>query len=98
MNIRKAFARALKQTRKAKGLTQEDFSEVSSRTYLSSLERELKSPTLDKIDELASVMKIHPVTLLIMSYTYTKRGETLNSLYEKVSAESKEIHDLCNKL
>ncbi len=55
-------------TRKARGLSQEAFSDVSSRTYLSSLERGLKSPTLKKMDELCGVMGIHPLTLLTLAY------------------------------
>ena len=43
---------ALRRIRKARGLSQEAFSDVSSRTYLSSLERDLKSPTLNKLAEL----------------------------------------------
>lgn len=98
MDTRKAFARALKETRHAKGLTQEDFSDVSSRTYMSTLERELKSPTLDKIDALASVMKIHPLTLLTMAYAYMKRGETPKALLAKINAEILEISSLKEKL
>lgn len=47
----------MKASSKARGLSQEAFSDVSSRTYLSSLERGLKSPTLNKIEELCEVMK-----------------------------------------
>jgi transcriptional regulator with XRE-family HTH domain len=54
--------------RKAKGITQEDFGVVSSRTYVSSVERGLKNPTLAKIDELAEVLGVHPVTLLTLAY------------------------------
>lgn len=68
MNSRKGFAMALRQLRTSKGLTQEDFSNVSSRTYLSSLEREMKSPTLAKIEDLSEVMEIHPATLLVLTY------------------------------
>ena len=39
MNLKQGFARALKQARKQKGLSQESFSDVSSRTYVSTLER-----------------------------------------------------------
>ena len=38
MDIKDAFAIALKQARTANKLTQEDFSDISSRTYVSSLE------------------------------------------------------------
>lgn len=59
---------ALKTVRKARGLSQEDFSDVSSRTYMSTLERDLKSPTLSKLAELCEVMEVHPLTLLALAY------------------------------
>ena len=68
MDLKQAFGQALKEIRTEKGLTQEDFAIVSSRTYLSMLERGLKSPTLEKIDEICSVLKVHPVTLLHRCY------------------------------
>lgn len=69
MAAKSSLAKALKTVRKARGLSQEAFSDVSSRTYLSSLERDLKSPTLNKLAELCEVMKIHPVTLLALAYS-----------------------------
>lgn len=69
-----AFPAALKALRKARGLSQEDFSDVSSRTYLSSLERGLKSPTLSKIVELCEVMEVHPLTLLTLAYGRDSKG------------------------
>jgi transcriptional regulator with XRE-family HTH domain len=68
MTAKRSFAEALRTVRKARGLSQEAFSDVSSRTYLSILERGLKSPTLNKVDELCDVMSIHPLTLLMLSY------------------------------
>lgn len=64
MAARYSLAKALKTVRKARGLSQEAFSDVSSRTYMSTLERDLKSPTLHKLSELCEVMEIHPLTLL----------------------------------
>jgi transcriptional regulator with XRE-family HTH domain len=49
-------------------LSQEAFSDVSSRTYMSTLERDLKSPTLHKLAELCEVMEVHPLTLLTLAY------------------------------
>jgi len=63
------FGSALRKIRKLKGISQEDFSEQSSRTYVSTLERSLKSPTLSKIEELSAVLGIHPLTLLFFSYS-----------------------------
>lgn len=58
----------MRTIRKARGLSQEDFSDVSSRTYMSTLERDLKSPTLHKLAELCGVMEVHPLTLLTLAY------------------------------
>lgn len=91
MDIRQAFGQSLKVARKAKGLSQEDFSIASSRTYLSSLERGLKSPTLDKINSLAERMEIHPLTLLTLTYL-CHQGETdPTNLLIQIKSESKNI-------
>jgi transcriptional regulator with XRE-family HTH domain len=73
------LSEALKTIRKARGLSQEAFSNVSSRTYMSSLERDLKSPTLNKLTELCEVMEVHPLTLLTLAYAGddTRRAEQL---------------------
>lgn len=49
---RSGYSRGLDKGR----LTQEDFGLVSNRTYLSALERGLKSPTIDKLQEIAQVI------------------------------------------
>ena len=87
MEHREAFAKALRALRKHKGLTQEDFDEFSSRTYISLLERAQKSPTLDKINELAQVLGIHPLTLLALSYHYEQPRRSLDALWSKVEKE-----------
>ncbi len=68
MAAKHTLSEALKTIRKARGLSQEAFSNVSSRTYMSSLERDLKSPTLNKLTELCEVMAVHPLTLLTLAY------------------------------
>ncbi|CAE6756084.1 helix-turn-helix domain-containing protein [Paraburkholderia aspalathi] len=62
------FGKALKQLRTITNVTQEDFGLVSSRTYISTVERGLKSPTLGKIEQLAEVLGVHPLTLLAVAY------------------------------
>ncbi|KPX00811.1 DNA-binding protein [Pseudomonas syringae pv. coryli] len=68
MDLSNAIGAALKEAREAKGLTQEDFVGVSGRTYLSEIERGLKSPTLEKLDQLATRIGIHPLELLVSCY------------------------------
>lgn len=82
-----SLAKALKAVRKARGLSQEAFSDVSSRTYLSTLERDLKSPTLSKLAELCEVMNVHPLTLLTLAYTGDSAQE-LDELLDRVRREA----------
>ena len=87
MEIKNAFAKALKQIRSNKGLTQEDFSNVSSRTYVSTLERAIKSPTLDKIESLANVLKIEPLTLLTLTYMIKRNDVEADDLLQIINKE-----------
>lgn len=85
MTSKASLAAALKAVRKARGLSQEAFSVVSSRTYLSSLERGLKSPTLSKLCALCEVLEIHPLTLLTLAYATD--GTDVARLLSRVQSE-----------
>lgn len=87
MELRYAFAKALRKARKANGLTQEDFADVSSRTYLSTLERGQKSPTLDKVHVLAQTIGIHVLSLMTLTYLCSKNELEMDSLFEKIRIE-----------
>ncbi|EMM5787324.1 helix-turn-helix transcriptional regulator [Pseudomonas aeruginosa] len=84
--VKPSLPDALRRIRKARGLSQEAFSDVSSRTYLSSLERDLKSPTLNKLAELCEVMEVHPLTLLTLAYAGDSERKT-DQLLEQVRQE-----------
>ncbi|KRE89472.1 XRE family transcriptional regulator [Frateuria sp. Soil773] len=90
MAAKLGLAAALKTVRKARGLSQEAFSDVSSRTYLSTLERDLKSPTLHKLAALCEVMGIHPLTLLTLAYAGANDRKT-EQLLEQVRRELQEM-------
>lgn len=85
--MRDAFAKALRTARKAHGFTQEDLAVVSSRTYVSILERGQKSPTLNKMNDIADAMGIHLISLIALSYICHKNSGDLDDLLEKVRAE-----------
>jgi transcriptional regulator with XRE-family HTH domain len=91
MNLKEGLGVALRAIRKHKGLSQEDFSDVSGRTYMSALERGMYSPTVDKLDELASVMGVHPVTLLVASYMKAEPGLSPEELMVRVRLELEEV-------
>lgn len=85
--IQSDFAQALRYARKARALTQEDFDEVSSRVYVSALERGVKQPTLAKVDVLAAKLDLHPLTLLALSYCSKPSIEEVQQLCKRINAE-----------
>ena len=61
-----AFGRVLRRLRRQRRLTQEDLAEASGchRSYVSFLERGLKSPTLHTLFELAAALGVRPVQIV----------------------------------
>jgi len=92
MSLFRRFGAGLQLARKSRGLTQEDFSIVSSRTYLSSLERGMKSPTISKLEQLASVIGVHPLSLLALAYCPNSEQEC-RELCERITTE---LHSICS--
>ncbi|RTL41058.1 MAG: XRE family transcriptional regulator [Burkholderiales bacterium] len=62
------FGKALRAVRLERDLSQEDFYEVSGRTYVSRLENNGADPSLSKIVQLAQLMGTHPLTLLTLAF------------------------------
>ena len=90
-----SLAAALRTVRKARRLSQEAFSDVSSRTYMSVLERDLKSPTLSKLTDICEVLRVHPVTLLVLAYSQGA-PEGAQSVLDEVMEELRELQESSN--
>jgi len=81
------FSRALRTARMARGLPQEAFDAISSRNYVSCLERGLKQPTITKVDELSAVLNVHPLSLLTLAYLGGANPSDLTRLLDQVRTE-----------
>lgn len=86
MELKKAFGKVFRWFRTKRDLSQEDFSEVSGRTYVSSLERGMYSPTLEKLEALAPLLDVHPITLLVCTYA-ERDGVSPELLLQRVRQE-----------
>jgi transcriptional regulator with XRE-family HTH domain len=95
MGLLQRFGVGLQRARAKRGLTQEDFDVVSSRTYLSSLERGLKAPTITKLEELASVIDVHPLALFAMAYMPSDPQER-ERFFEELRADIELLHPMGN--
>ncbi len=81
------FAKALRAVRLERGLSQEDFDDVSGRTYISRLENGGADPTLTKVDQLASTLSVHPLTLLLLSFCTKGTTGEVDRLLTRVREE-----------
>jgi transcriptional regulator with XRE-family HTH domain len=65
--LRAGFARALRQRRTVMRVSQEELADRADlhRTYVSALERGLKSPSLGAIEALATALELRPHELII---------------------------------
>lgn len=86
MELKKSFGKVFRWFRSQNSLSQEDFSDVSGRTYISTLERGIHSPTIDRLQALAPMLRIHPITLLVCTYAEMD-GVSAQDLLQKVKKE-----------
>ncbi len=92
--ITPGFGHALRALRLARGLSQEDFDEVSGRTYLSRLENHGAFPSLSKVVQLAQTMGVHPLTLLTLSFCEKGNASEAQRLLDAIVAEIASIENL----
>jgi transcriptional regulator with XRE-family HTH domain len=85
------FGAAFKAVRLARGLTQEDFALHSGRTYISELERGIKQPTLQKIDDLVVPLEVHPLTLIALAYLEQWDMLACENLFAQILEELDEV-------
>ncbi|CEG52162.1 helix-turn-helix domain-containing protein [Stutzerimonas kunmingensis] len=90
MDFRQALGMSLRRVRKSRGLTQEAFSSVSSRTHMSELERGVIGITVEKLIEIADVMGVHPLTVLLDSFS-SYEGVTSERLLKQIAREITEV-------
>ena len=86
MSLKVAFAAVLKAMRANRGLTQRNLAEVSSRTYVSKLERGYSSPTLEMLTTLSVPLNVNPLTLIAITLS-TESGESVSTLLRRAHEE-----------
>ncbi|WP_408497105.1 helix-turn-helix domain-containing protein [Paraburkholderia xenovorans] len=69
-----------------RGISQDGLG-VSSRTYLSALELGKQTPTLDKFDEIARAIGVHPLSVLYYAYAVGLKPQEVTELGRIVRSE-----------
>lgn len=93
VDIKQAFGRTFAKARKSAKLVQDDFEQVSSRSYISYIERGKVSISLEKLHELSEVVGIHPVSLLFQTYLYDEKENSALDLMSKIMADLKKFDE-----
>ena len=86
MPLRLGLGRGLRAARRLRGISQDGLG-VSSRTYLSALELGKQTPTLDKLDEIARAIGVHPLSVLNYAYLVGLTPQEVRELRRVVRSE-----------
>lgn len=87
MDLRAAVGIAIRKIRISRAMPQEGLG--PSQSYVSDVERGMKSPSIEKIDDIATVLGVHPVTLL--AYAYVQAGVQPSDLLERIQFELSQL-------
>ncbi|WP_448632583.1 MULTISPECIES: helix-turn-helix domain-containing protein [Pseudomonas fluorescens group] len=86
MSLKASFATVLRAVRGQRNVSQRDFADTISRTYLSKLETGRSSVTLDKLEQLSERLGLSPLTLLALTISEST-GQSSAELIEKLCLE-----------
>ncbi|QOH69648.1 helix-turn-helix transcriptional regulator [Pseudomonas putida] len=90
MALKSSFAVVLRALRSKRNITQREFADTTSRTYLSKLESGKSSITLDKLEQLSERLDLSPLALLALTVS-EETGEPAAALVDKLGVELRKL-------
>jgi transcriptional regulator with XRE-family HTH domain len=91
--LKKAFASTLRFMRRQSSVLQADFEGGISQSYVSRLERGQASITIEKLEEVAARLKVHPLTLVAATWGASEQVPP-SQLLQRVQRELEAIDGL----
>lgn len=91
MQLRIAFARAVRLLRSHKGLSQQDLGRGLDRSHISRLETGRHNPTIEASESVAQSMEVDPLSLLVVAYAIKRRAtprEVLKQLSDELGSHA----------
>lgn len=85
MDTTHALGQAIKWHRTKLALSQETMG--TSQSYVSDIERGLKSLSVEKLEEFADAMGVHPLSILTKCYLLKNSSISLEDLFDRVANE-----------
>ncbi|CEG51550.1 Helix-turn-helix domain-containing protein [Stutzerimonas xanthomarina] len=85
VELNKALGLVMKDIRQSRGLPQEGLG--PSQSYISALERGKWKASLDKVEQIAGILTLHPATLLLLAYLRKDPSLDAQALLSQIQAE-----------
>ena len=89
MERKLAFGSALREVRLRKAIAQEQLG--ASQSFVSTVERGIRSPTLEKLEEFAERLEVNPATLIVLMQIGVDGDE--NALLKEVRDEIRALRE-----
>lgn len=89
LELKRAIGTSIKSFRLKREISQESLG--PSQPYISNLEAGRGSASLDKIEQMADVLGVHPISIIIAGYLTSSEGADKEQLLERIRIELAEI-------
>ena len=90
MTLRTSFSTVLRALRAKRNISQREFGDTASRTFLSKLEGGRASPTLDKLEQISQRLDLSPLSLLTLTLS-ADSGLSVSDLIKTLRAEMESL-------
>ncbi|CAI9008927.1 HTH cro/C1-type domain-containing protein [Pseudomonas chlororaphis] len=87
--LKRALGAVLKSYRLKRNISQETMG--PSQPYISNIEAGRWSASIDKIEQMAKVLGVHPCTVILAGYLSSEDGANSEELLERIRSELREI-------
>lgn len=85
MELNEALGLVIKELRQQRELPQEGLG--PSQSYISAIERGKWKPSLAKIEQVATVLSVHPASLLVLAYLKQATEAETDQILSRIQAE-----------
>ncbi|MGN7741546.1 helix-turn-helix domain-containing protein [Pseudomonas sp. 22526] len=87
--LKRALGAVLKSYRLKRNISQESMG--PSQPYISNIEAGRWSASIDKVEQMAKVLGVHPGTVILAGYLSSEDGASSEELLERIRSELREI-------
>ncbi|MBC8999205.1 helix-turn-helix transcriptional regulator [Pseudomonas sp. N40(2020)] len=89
LELKRAIGTSIKSYRLKRNIPQESLG--PSQPYISSLEAGRGSASIDKIEQIADVLGVHPMSIIFAGYLTSNETANKEQLFERIRIELAEI-------